>query len=239
MLRSLLIVTCVALPAAVASAAELTFEEDAGPLSMKLNDFGTESSGTGSYGTEPGFAVKDGRLAFYNNSDFGDVGAAWMVPEGAGPAKAFEVSADVEVRTFRYTQGKVGVFAYAQGPLDYSEDFVGLYAFVHEVDATGNRYQFVLVRAADKERVELAKSEEFDLTDGSPDFRIELTGEMESDGLIVVKARLVQGDEDTVEPLTADVPPADRPNGNQFGLRVNPAFNTIEVGFDNVTIEVE
>jgi hypothetical protein len=231
LIRHALVAAVIATPAL---AVEETFDDEDTPLTLSFNDFDTQATGTGkAFGTAPGFTVEDGRLVFYDNSNYGDVGVAQMVPDDI--AGGFKVAADVAVKSLDFTQTKFGVFAFAQGPASYNQGFAGVYAYVQEVDTSGNRYRFVLSRNADDKSVELASSGEFDLTDGSADFSIELVGTME-DGAYQLVARIIEDGDDLVAPLKATMTEAERPKGDQFGIRVNPMFNTVEIGFDNVII---
>ncbi len=82
----------------------------------------------------------------------------------------------------------------------------------------------------------LQTSAEFDLTDGSPDFSIDLAAVADGLGGFNVTATLLQ-DGDLPVVLT-DTIAATALIGNQFGVRTNPGFNTLEVGVDNLAASV-
>ena len=222
---------------AAASAVE-TFDDAETSLELEFNDFPDAATGTGpARGTPPGLTVRDGTLVFYDNSNFGDVAAASLVPDRLGDARSFRVAVNVAVDQFDFTQGKVGVFALAQGPTGFDEGYTGLYAYVQETDTSGDRYRFVLTLNNDGVGKELAESGVFDLTDGTPDFSLEVVGSYADDGNLKVVAKLLQDGREAVAPLEADVAEADLPNGERFGVRINPGFNTLELAMDNLAIE--
>ncbi len=177
----------------------------------------------------------DGKLVFFDNSNFGDVGVARMDVDEVNADTGFTMSADFDVRTINFTQSKLGLFALAQGPGSYGDGFTGLYAYVQELDTSGNRFRFAVVTGIDGEIVELGASNEFDLTDGSPNFSISLAATSSNDGLSVV-ARLLEDGEDLVAPINAEIARSGIPVGKSFGLRFNPGFNTLEVAVDEFVI---
>jgi hypothetical protein len=217
---------------------EATFDDGVEPMAVAFNDFDTQATGTGkTWGTEPGFHAAEGMLVFYDNSNFGDVGVATFDAPDAKGKPYFNITADVTVKSIDFTKSKIGLFAFAQGPGSYNQGFSGLFAYVQELDTSGNNYRFVLTTNADEATEELAASGDFNLTDGSNDFSLQLTGTQNADGDYEVVARLIEGDDDRVRPLEVTVAAAELPQGEKFGIRVNPGFNTLELGFDNVVIQ--
>ncbi len=211
-----------------------SFDAEPADLQITFNDFGDQATEVGkTFGTEPGLTLHEGTLAFYDNSRFGDVGVAYRTLGNSGDG--FRLAVDVDVEQINYTQSKIGLFAHAQRPDNFEQKLAGLFAYVQEIDTSGRRFRLVLTRGDGEAVEELAASDEFDLTDGSPDFRLEMVGTPIDDGL-EIGVRLVQDGEPAFEPLVATVGRGDVPDGNQFGLRVNPAFNTLEVAFDNLLI---
>ncbi len=155
-MKNALFTTAVALAAmpVAASAAVVTspfletFDDATTDVTFGFNDFQTQATGTGSNGTGPGWTVQGGQAIFYDNSNFGDVGvASVMIDEVATDAVSFSTSADFDVTSIDFTTSKLGVFSFAQGPLDFTENFVGLYAYVQENDTSGGSYDFNLLLA--------------------------------------------------------------------------------------------
>jgi hypothetical protein len=236
-MRTLLSILALALVVTAPLYAVETFDDDAIDFELVFNDFPDPATGTGeTFGTGPGLTVAGGKLVFYDNSNFGDVAVASLVPDGLGDADTFRVAVDVEVASIDFTQGKVGLFAFAQGPAGYGEGYTGVYAYLQELDTSGNRYRFVLARNNDDVSQELATSGEFDLTDGSPDFSLELVGTMTDEGGLAVVARITEDGRDLVAPLEGTILPEDRPTGELFGVRLNPSFNTMELALDDLEV---
>lgn len=241
-LQHLFAATLVAAVPTVASAATVTtpfletFDDATTDVSFGYNDFGAASSGTGVNGTGPGWTVTGGQAVFFNNTDFGDVGAADVVTDTAGVV-SFSTSADFDVTTINFTGTNLGVYAFGQSGLDFSENFVGLYAFVDQNGASSSDYTFRLIRGAGGTNTPLQQSASFDLTDGTPDFSIDLVGVADGLGNFDITATLTP-DGNTPIVLTDTVTAGDLLQGNRFGVRVNPTFNTVEVGIDNLAVNV-
>jgi hypothetical protein len=241
-MKTLTLFAATALPIAAASAAPVaspfleTFDDAMTEVAFNfIEDSGDMASGVGSQGTAPGWTVQGGQAIFYDNSNFGDRGTANVeVGVSSVDAAAFSMSADFEVFAINFTQSKLGVFAYAQGPGSFNDDFVGLYAFVQENDTSGNNYDFNLLVGVDGTTTPLGTSTTFDLTDGSPDFSIDLVGVADGLGNIDVTATF-SPDGDAPIVLTNSIS-ASSLLGNQFGVRSNPGFNTLEVGVDNFAV---
>ncbi|MEM7807149.1 MAG: hypothetical protein AAF561_03465 [Planctomycetota bacterium] len=230
--------TILALSAATASAdvpIVESFDDAETPLGFEFVDINEKASGSGkTFGTGPGLNIADGKLVFFDNTNFGDVGVARVTLDGFGQL-GFEMEAAIDVAAINFTQSKLGLFALAQGPASYDQNFIGLYAYVEELDTSGNSFRFVLGTGKDDSFEELDVTNEFDLTDGTPDFSIKLTAERDGDD-VTVMARLIENEQDIVAPLTAELAAGDLPPGNQFGIRFNPGFNTLEVAVDDLYI---
>ena len=223
-----------ALAAPVTSPFVEAFDDADTPLDLSFEDFQTQASGTGVNGTDPGFTVSGGELVFYDNTDFGDVGAASVQPTGLDGAAAFSVSTEVDVDSIDFTTTRTGVYAYAVNPTVFTQDFSGLYAYVQELDTTGGSYQFVLANGS----TELATAGPFDLTDGSPDFDVSLAGNFLPDGGAALTATLTDAGGQNSRVLTATLGAGDLPTGDNFGIRANPGFNTFEATYDNFAVNI-
>jgi hypothetical protein len=214
-----------------------TFDDATTDVDFAFNDFDTQATGTGSQGTSPGWTIQNGQAVFYDNSNFGDAGSAdVIINTGPLDAVAFSSSADFDVFSIDFTTTKLGVFAFAQGPADFTENFVGLYAYVQENDTSGGNYDFNLLLGANGNSSVLQTSTSFDLTDGSPDFNIDLVGVADGLGNFDVTATL-SPDGDAPIVLTETIAASDLA-GQIFGVRTNPGFNTLEVGVDNLAASV-
>ena len=208
-----------------------SFDDATTPVDLRFNDFNGNATNAGD-GTAPGFTIRDGGLVFFDNSDGGDVGAAVVQPNGTGDATSFSVSASVAVQSSDFTLTTNGVVAYAPGPQGFGREFAGLQAFVQETDTTGNAYQFVLANG----NTTLATSGGFDLTDGSPDFTVSLAGTFDADRNVALTATLVDAGGQNNQTLTGTVAAGAFPVGNDFGVRIQPGFNTYRVTFDDLTV---
>ncbi|MEM7807148.1 MAG: PEP-CTERM sorting domain-containing protein [Planctomycetota bacterium] len=245
-IQHLFAATLVAAVPTVASAATVsspfleTFDDATTDVDFAFNDFSTSASGTGSQGTGPGWTIQGGQAIFYDNSNFGDVGTADVILSDAfAPERvSFSTSADFNVFAINFTNTELGVFAYAQGPTDFSENFVGLYASIDQLGdgGTGGDSEFKLGFGADGSTSTLLTSSVFDLTDGTPDFTITLSGVFLPGGDVDVTATLLQdGDAPIVLNTLFD---GSLLAGSRFGVRTNPGFNTLEVGVDNLAAAV-
>lgn len=221
------------------------FDDAVTDLTLVFDDEDTPASGTGpSTGVAPGWTIQSGQAVFYNNSNFFDVGTALVSYAPAPAAVSFNVSADFDVfqtgssaSGFNFTQADTGVLAYADANVIDSGTFssTGIYAYVKETTTSGGTYEF---RIAVDGVVVAASPSTFDLTDGTPDFSIDLVGTPLPGGDLSVVATLTDENGTNSQMLLTTVLAADLPGGDQFGVRVSPGFNGYEVGIDNVLIIV-
>ncbi|MEM7576921.1 MAG: PEP-CTERM sorting domain-containing protein [Planctomycetota bacterium] len=221
-----------------------TFDDAVTDVTFGFVDEDTISSGTSpTKGVAPGWTIVDGQAVFYNNTNFFDSGVAVVSYSPAPSGIDFSVSSDFDVfqedsfsSFFNYTQGNTGVVAYADASIITSEAVgdTGIYAYVDEFNTSGSGYQFVVAN----DGAVIATSSSFDLTDGSPDFTIDLAGSFDGSGNLQITASLTDingANNQTLTPLIAAV---DVPAGDQFGVRVSPGFNGYEVGVDNLSVVV-
>ncbi|MEM6332863.1 MAG: PEP-CTERM sorting domain-containing protein [Planctomycetota bacterium] len=244
--------TGLALTAAAAASASVvtgpvfeTFDDPTTDFTLVFDDEDNAASGTGpSTGVAPGWTIQNGQAVFYNNSNFFDVGTALVSYAPAPAAVTFNVSADFDVfqtssfaSGFNYTTADTGVLAYADANVTDSDTFgsTGIYAYVKEINTSGGTYEF---RIAINGVVVSASAATFDLTDGTPDFSIDLAGTPLVGGDLSVVATLTDENGANSQVLSTTVLAADLPGGDQFGVRLAPGFNGYEVGVDNVAVVV-
>ncbi len=82
-------------------------------VSLKFSDFNepVDPARLGLFGAPPGWRVHEGRLDFFDHTNFGDVGTALVLAELTGPSESFRVSVTVDVHAFEYNNSRVGVLA--------------------------------------------------------------------------------------------------------------------------------
>jgi hypothetical protein len=220
-----------------------TFDDTTTPFTLAFSDEDTLASGTGpSTGVAPGFTIQNGEAVFYNNSNFFDVGTALVDFAGPVPA-AFAVSADVNIfqessfaSNFNYTTAETGVLALADANVSNSDTFpsTGVYAYVKETNTGGGSYEFRIAVGGNV----VATGSTFDLTDGSPDFNVGLSGIFTTGGDLNVTAVLNDVGGQNTQTLNTTVLAADLPTGDRYGVRLSPGFNGYEVGIDNINVVI-
>ncbi|MEM6459828.1 MAG: PEP-CTERM sorting domain-containing protein [Planctomycetota bacterium] len=204
----------------------------------------TTASGTSpNNGLPPGWTITGGEAVLYNNSNFYDNAAILVEYSPVPTLDTFSVSADFNVLNegsfdgnYNYTGTFSGVVAYAPDAVDPELNLTtsGFYAYVAETATTGGSYRFILANNG----VELDGSTTFDLTDGSPDYNVLLSGTSLGNGDVELTATLTDIGGQNTQTLSAVVASGDLPGGDEFGVRVNTGFNTIELGVDNIAVVI-
>jgi hypothetical protein len=210
-----------------------TFDSPASSqMTLTFEDINNNASASGS-GVGPGFTVTGGELAFFNDSDFFDVAAANVVPSLPAAVASFAVSADFDIDTIDFNNGLIGIYALAVNPTVFDRDFSGIYAYVRQNGFVSGDYQLVIENNDDI----IATSSIFDLTDGTPNFNLSLTGAFDAAGDLDVTAIFSDdGGENVIVPLLATVDQADQLVGGNFGIRVSPQANPTEFTVDNFAL---
>lgn len=218
-----------------------TFDDAVTPVTLGFNDFGgaVNPADVGANGTNPGVNIANGQLVIFDNTDFGDVATALVQPSFPA-ATPFTVSADFSVAAtsgdnFDFTNSRIGVLANGIDPNNFNQTFSGLFAYVENINVSGDEYVF---RLANDDTI-LATSPVFDLTDGTPDFSIQLDGVfLPSTDLELTATFTDAGGENIVAPLVQTVVGVDIPGGANAGVRASIGFNNFEVGVDNLSVAV-
>ncbi|MEO0586973.1 MAG: PEP-CTERM sorting domain-containing protein [Planctomycetota bacterium] len=216
-----------------------TFDGPTTPVTLGFNDFGdaVNPADVGANGTNPGVNLANGQAVIFDNTNFGDVATALVQPSFPA-ATPFTVSADFDVAdtsgdNFDFTNSRIGVLANGIDPTNFNQTFSGLYAYVENINVSGDQYVFVL---ANDDTI-LGTSAAFDLTDGTPDFSIQLDGVFQPGGDLDLTATFTDaGGENAVAPLLATVAGVDIPGGSNAGVRAAIGFNNFEVGVDTLTV---
>jgi hypothetical protein len=206
-----------------------SFDDEQTAVSFGFNDGQTPNP------EEQAWRIADGEARFANESDFRDVGVALVTTRREQATSPFVLQARFRVGQIDYTgPTQVGLVALASRAEQYTA--AGLLGRVEAIGTTTNRYRLVLARDGQQ----LAVSDEFDLTDGSPDFTLTLAARPHADGGLDVLLRFEDAGAHR-EPinLTGVVADEDRPRGRDFGVRLQPGFNRFTVGVEELRLAAE
>ena len=207
-----------------------TFDDDVTDVTVFFNDFQATQPGDG--GT-----IANGVLnTTIDSVDADGDNVTGLVQLGIPSTNTtFSVSAGVSVDQFDFAGGSVAVLAYGAGPSGFGDDFSGLQAVVDTAfDADAYTLQLKQNGAT------LATSPIFDLTDGTPNFNLLLSGVFDAAGNATLTATYTDdGGENVVTPLVGTVAASEFASGfgNNFGVKTQTfSGNLIDVSYDNLAV---